>query len=191
MRASLEAEKIRRPTLSDVARQAGVSTNAVSTVLNGSRVGTRVSEATRRRIQEAAVHLQYHPNALARSLKGRRMNTLGVVFYSVDTSPFSSPYFTPILDGIAEAAARHQQDVLLFTGRRWQEAEQSLPVFCDGRCDGLLMVGPLAATGMVEALLERGIPLVLINNRWDTPQASWVDADDVASARLLTAHLLS
>lgn len=186
----MEPEKTRKPTLSDVARQAGVSVNAVSTVINGSRVGTRVSEATRRRIHDAAAHLRYHPNAVARSLKGRRMNTLGVVFYCVDDSPLSSPYTAPILDGIVKAAARHQQDAMLFTGRRWQEAQESLPVFCDGRCDGLLLVGPLAATGIVAALLSRGIPFVQINNRWDDPAACWVDVDDVRAARTLTDYLL-
>lgn len=182
--------KTRTTTLSDVAKHAGVSVNAVSSVINQSRVGTRVSEKTRLRIQASAAELQYHPNAAARRLSGKRMNTLGVIFYRISASPFSNAYFAPILDGIGAAAARHKQDMMLFTGHDWQDSQHSLPIFCDGRCDGLLLVGPHTATDIVDALLERHVPFTLINNRWNDPRASWVDVDDVMAAKQLTTYLL-
>jgi len=184
------ATRTRAATLSDVARRAGVSINAVSSVVNRSRVGTRVSEETRGRIQRAAAELDYHPNAAARRLSGKRMNTLGVVCYRAFQSPFSSAYFAPILDGIGEAAAQHQQDMMLFTGHHWEDAQHSLPLFCDGRCDGLLLIGPHTATDIVGALLDRQMPFTLINNRWDDPRASWVDVDDIAAAAAMTSYLL-
>jgi LacI family transcriptional regulator len=51
----------------------------VSVVLNGARSATRVSDATRARIKEVAERLSYQPNAVARGLTRRRMDTIGVV----------------------------------------------------------------------------------------------------------------
>lgn len=187
---TMTATRTRAATLSDVAKRAGVSINAVSSVVNRSRVGTRVSEETRGRIQAAAAELEYHPNAAARRLSGKRTGTLGVVFYRAFQSPFSSAYFAPILDGIGEAASQHRQDMMLFTGHHWEDAQHSLPFFCDGRCDGLLLIGPHTATDIVGALLDRQVPFTLINNRWEDPRASWVDVDDVAAAAAMTSYLL-
>ena len=50
-------------TLDDIAARAGVSRMAVSVVLNGSRSGTRVSQATRQRILDIAKELNYRPNS--------------------------------------------------------------------------------------------------------------------------------
>src|SRR5438128_12275157 len=68
------------PTLEDVARLAGTNKASVSVVVNGSRSGGGVSEATRRRILAAAQKLQYRPNVVARSLRRRSTNVIG--FYS-------------------------------------------------------------------------------------------------------------
>jgi DNA-binding LacI/PurR family transcriptional regulator len=68
---------------------------AVSVVLNGSRSGTRVSEATRQRIMVAAGELGYRRNGLARSLKRGRTNILG--FYRYFAPGPISPFHTTIV----------------------------------------------------------------------------------------------
>ena len=59
----------KRPTIRDVAREAGVSYATVSRVLNGSGP---VSEKTRTRVMEAVERFHYHPNELARGLVNGR-----------------------------------------------------------------------------------------------------------------------
>jgi len=61
----------------EIAERAETSTMAVSNVLNGARLPTRVSEATRTRILNVAEGLNYTPNAMARL---QRTTTLGVLF---------------------------------------------------------------------------------------------------------------
>ncbi len=90
-------ERSSTPTLQDVAREAGVSAMTVSAVLNGARSGTRVSAATRVRIEEAAARLAYRPNAAARGLSKRRMDTLGVAA-AIDGAV--NLYFLEVLNGI-------------------------------------------------------------------------------------------
>jgi len=64
-------------TLKDVAKEAGVSIATVSKVLRGKQGKIAISEATRRRVLEAAKRLNYHPNIAARRLASRRSNTVG------------------------------------------------------------------------------------------------------------------
>ncbi len=72
--------KSKSATLEDVARHAGVSYQTVSRVLNKS---ANVSEATRRKVEEAIAHLRYVPNRLAQQLVGKQSMTLGLVTTSL------------------------------------------------------------------------------------------------------------
>ncbi|MGD0097903.1 MAG: LacI family DNA-binding transcriptional regulator [Terracidiphilus sp.] len=66
----------RKPTMSDVARLAGVGTMTVSRVLNGT---ANVAEETARRVQTAIEQLQYRPNELARAFRGHRSRCIGLI----------------------------------------------------------------------------------------------------------------
>ena len=63
-------------TLYDVAREAKVSIKTVSRVLNNT---DKVKEDTVKRVKEAMIRLDYHPNATARNLKRRKTDTIGFV----------------------------------------------------------------------------------------------------------------
>jgi LacI family transcriptional regulator len=158
-------------------------------VLNGTRSGTRVSEATRGRIRNAARELGYHPNAVARGLSRRRMDTVGVVF-PAPTRHEVNLYYTPILNGILEVATERRQYTTLCTAQTWPDVEQNLPTYCDGRCDGLLLIGPPAASPIVSELRKRHIPFVLINDTSSDPDVSTVDVDNIGGAFKMVSHLL-
>ena len=85
--------RMRQATLADVARLAGVSPATASRVLNGT--GTRVADALRSRVLEAAEHLHYVPNAHAQALMRRANQTVGVLAFNV-----SNPYFVEITSAI-------------------------------------------------------------------------------------------
>ena len=77
------------PTISEVARQAGVGVATVSRVLNGSPA---VREETRRRVLDAIAALGYAPNPAARALSTGRSLSIGVI----------APFFTrPSVSGYA------------------------------------------------------------------------------------------
>jgi DNA-binding LacI/PurR family transcriptional regulator len=63
-------------TIRDVAKLAGVSLSSVSAVTNGRR---GVSPQLAERVRKAAEALDYHPDHVARSLRGRRTNIIGVI----------------------------------------------------------------------------------------------------------------
>ena len=82
------------PTLSQVARKAGVGTTTVSRVING---GDRVSPETLAHVRRVIESLGYMPSQAARTLKGQRTKTIGLVIPSI-----ADPFFS----SLAEAAQR-------------------------------------------------------------------------------------
>jgi LacI family transcriptional regulator, galactose operon repressor len=113
---------------------------AVSAALNGASTSSRIASETRERILKAAEKLRYRPNAAARALADRRMNTLGVA--AVFEGNELNQYFLEVFNGVLEAAMRHRQNTTVFTMHDWQKDVERLPGFCDGRIDGLILVGP-------------------------------------------------
>src|SRR3569833_2656416 len=76
------------PTVSEVARAAGVGTTTVSRVING---GDRVSPKTLAHVQRVIEAMGYRPNQAARVLKGHRTKSIGLVIPSI-----ADPFFSPV-----------------------------------------------------------------------------------------------
>ena len=89
----------RRPTMTDVARLAGVSQSSVSLVLN-QMVGARIADATRRRVAEAARAIGYELPGLRR--QERSAADRNVIAYLVDEIS-TSPHPVVSLDGARDA----------------------------------------------------------------------------------------
>jgi len=171
--------------MKDIAKVCGVSPATVSYVLNNKSM---IGAETRERVLKAIEELNYRPSAIARGLSSKRMNSLGVVFpYNVD-SPILNPYYAPLLDGIMRVALREHQNTTLYTGHDWVDARSSLPLFQDGRTDGLILISPRVELDIVEALAQTGTPTVVIDD--DDRRVSAVYIDDVAVGRVLTEYLI-
>lgn len=95
---SMVQARATRPTIRDVARQAGVSVATVSRVLNGT---DSARPETARRVLAAVEDLDYVANASARALTTTRTRTLGVVVPSL-----TSPFFMGVAAGIEEQASQ-------------------------------------------------------------------------------------
>ena len=177
-------------SIGEVARKAGVSRATVSRVLNQD-TAILVASVTRERVNRVAVEMGYHPNAVARGLAGKPMNTVGVVMAYDLPSVTSDPYVGPVLDGILETNKRQRQKTLLFTENDWVSALRNVRTYCDGHADGLLLIAPRADSEIVGALKRTGRPFVLVGDSRNDPETSTVDVDNVGMAETLTAHLVA
>jgi DNA-binding LacI/PurR family transcriptional regulator len=176
------------PTIIDVARESGVSVATVSYVLND---GPRpVRPATRQRVLDAVRRLGYHPNAMARGLVRRRMDTLGVLFGAIEPGIVTNPYAVGVLAGVFLTAAETGQSITLFT-QPWVSAEESTAPFRDRRTDGVLMIAPLTDSDMLPAVAGLDVPLVVISPAVAADGIISVDVDNIEGARLATEHLLA
>ncbi|MEK8045230.1 LacI family DNA-binding transcriptional regulator [Ideonella margarita] len=175
-------------TLADVGREAGVSAMAASTVLNGARTSTRISDETRQRILAAADKLQYRPNATARGLAERRLNTIGLA--TTLSGNELNQYFLEVFNGVIEAAAAAGQNTTVFAMPDWQQVGSRLPAICDGRIDGLILLAPLINPDDAAQLPDH-TPFVAIHANHAMPGVGNVASDEEAGAHAMVAHMLS
>ncbi len=148
---------MRRATITDVAREAGVSPSTASVVFSGK---TPVSAQTRERVLAAAASLGYTgPDPRAASLRRGRSGIVGVVFRDRLGTVFRDPVTTVMMDGLADAVGHLGAGLLLLRddGSGGEPALNSAPV------DAVVLLGWSA--GMLASLATvraRGLPVVVI-----------------------------
>lgn len=175
-------------TIRDVARACGRSHMTVSNVLNNR---DSVSETTRAVVLEAMKRLNFQPNAIARGLNRKPMNTIGIVLPNAYEAPTAHPYYSLLLDGIMGAAVALGTDVITYTGSLWSEGTEGLQPYRDGRSDGLLVISPAVDSSLVSYLIESQCAFVCIGDHYAEPEVSCVCIDDVHSQTVLVEHLIS
>ena len=119
--------------IKEVAALAGVSTTTVSHVINETRF---VAEETRERVFAAMRDLNYAPSLVARSLKVKETNSIGML---VTTS--SNPFFAEVVRGVERYC--FEQGYNLMLGNTEGQAETALSylkMMLRKRVDGLLPV---------------------------------------------------
>lgn len=159
---------VKRVTIRDVAREAGVSIALVSFVMNRHNRRAdgkeyRVNEDTVKRILEVAERLDYHPNVAASSLRSGKTRTIGVV-----VSDIANRFFSDIVRRIENVACESGYSVIFAsTDEKADKFEHMLGVMTNKGVDGLILapcdggeeaVRRVAATGMPVVLLDRDVP---------------------------------
>jgi DNA-binding LacI/PurR family transcriptional regulator len=174
----------RRATIADVAREAGVSPSTASVVFSGR---TPVSDATRRRVRDAAERLGYTgPDPRAASLRRGRSGIVGVIIEGRLGTVFSDPVMTLQMDGLTEGVARVGAGVLLLRDRGEGEAEPSL---ITSPMDAAVLIGCNARMReSLQVLRARGVPVVVIEGDGGegVPQ---IRLDNRDAQRQLASHL--
>jgi LacI family transcriptional regulator len=170
-------------TIGDVARRAGVSTATVSRVLAG--VG-RARPETRERILEAARELGYRPSAVARSLKLRTTQTLGLIITDIE-----NPFFPQLVRAVEDVAREHGFALLLCNATDDPDREASyLDLLVDRRVDGVVIAVSGLGARHGEWLAEPPLPVVLVNTVAPGLPHPSIASDNVDGGRQAAAHLL-
>jgi DNA-binding LacI/PurR family transcriptional regulator len=179
--------RVPRPTIEDVALEAGVHRSTVSRALTGSGP---VSPENRARVLEAAKKLDYHPNTMAGALKSRRLTTWGLLSFWYLAPTSIDHYYAKILAGLLDAASRSGQRLLLenIVGR-FDQTPGAMRFCHDASLAGVAVVAPRTTEAALADLKRLAIPSVLVAYRPRDPELSFVDLDNVAATRLLVEHL--
>jgi DNA-binding LacI/PurR family transcriptional regulator len=176
------------PTIKDVARASGVCPATVSQVLHNGR--RPVHALTRERVIKAARELDYRPNAIARGLARKRMNTVGVVFLHDSGNPNANPFLISVLSGILAVNTARNQQTTLCTMSGWDNSLDHLSDLCDGRCDGIIILVPPSESPLVDALRKRNVPLAIVSGNSLHENTCEVDIDHAGGAYAMTMFLL-
>lgn len=167
----------------DVARAAGVSANTVSLVVRDSPL---VAHATKERVREVIDRLGYRPHAAAAALRSTRSHTLG--FLVPEVKEASRDVFRHQLLSAITTRARAADHYLLVD--TFVEAGRALALLDSGRIDGAVVDWRIPDP-VLERLVARGAPVVLVGRDAGDLPVSWVKADEEGGAREAGRHLLA
>ncbi|WP_306417646.1 LacI family DNA-binding transcriptional regulator [Halomonas heilongjiangensis] len=173
----------RRATILEVARAAGASKTSVSRYFGGER--ERLSRELQGRIAEAARRLGYHPNQMARGLKGGRSRLIGMLVADI-----RNPFSVAVMHGV-EQACREQGLSLLVCNTDNDPAQERdhLALLASYRVEGLVVNAAGSPDRELQGLAEQGIPLVLLDRELGEVEAEVVGLDNARAVDLALDHL--
>ncbi|MDY7528732.1 MULTISPECIES: LacI family DNA-binding transcriptional regulator [unclassified Cryobacterium] len=176
------------PTVTDVARVAGVSRQTVSNVMNTPGI---VKADTRARVEAAISALGYRPHASARRLRTRRSSTIGIRLDPM-IDGISGSVLDRFLHALTEQADARGLRVLLFTATSPEDEISQFRRLNDGAdVDGFVLTSTTADDPRTEWLLEQGIAFVTFGRPWRSddftaPRHPWVDVDGYSGLHAAT-----
>lgn len=153
---------MRKTTLRDVAKEAGVSVATVSYVLNNVSKQS-ITEETKQRVYAAANKLNYVQNLTAKALSLGKTNVLGLLFVSppksITPKPLSYGVFLDQLERICRAHGYH----LLVT--QIDPMNPSFEVIEERKLDGAFLINAMEQSFLsISSQLQYGSPLILIDS---------------------------
>ena len=177
-------KKTKRPTIDDVARQAGVSISTVSRVLNQS---APVEDEKVKKVRQAIKILNYEPQAAARILASQKTQTIGLLLPLI-----SGDYFADVLRGVERGVIEGGYDLLIhstFTDIRPKSPYRR--VLGEHNTDGLIVFSDSLDENELIRLDSMQFPVVLLHR--SSPQHLKIPSITVENkngAKQIVEHLI-
>jgi DNA-binding LacI/PurR family transcriptional regulator len=178
----------RRATLASLAAELKVSRTTISNAYNRP---DQLSDALRERVLATAKRLGYAgPDPVARSLRTRKAGAVGLVITEPLTYSFSDPAALDFVAGLAQSCEELGQGLLFVAvGPSRSVAEGTASVLAAG-VDGFVVYSAAGDDPYLQVVLQRRLPLVVVDQPKDVPGASRVGIDDRAAMRQIADHVL-
>jgi len=176
-------------TIRDVAERSGFASATVSIVLNNAPLARYIPDTTKGRIQRAAADLGYRPNLFARSLRGRRSHTVGVMVFDM-----TDPYCTLVLRGIENTLYQSSfLPILTDVHNERSRFERYLEMLLDRHIEGLVVLANwlFVDINVLADLEKNNIPTAIVGRELKTGNISSVIVDNNSGARAALEHLYS
>jgi DNA-binding LacI/PurR family transcriptional regulator len=174
---------LKRVTIADVSKATGVSTGAISRILNNDP-SLNVREETKALVRETILKLGYSPNPQARGLRTSRSGTIAMIVPEIN-----SPAFPAIILG-AQEAAREKSYSMLLGGIGEEGEDPNLParILERNRVDGFLVSTGYREREQFDAIKSLSAPVVLVN-RYVDEAVPYVILDDAEGVRAMVHYL--
>lgn len=177
------------PTIYDVAKLADVSPKTVSRVLNGEPV---VAEETRSRVLAAMKQLDYHPNAIAASLKRQRSNIIGFVVPYGSEFVFQDPNMMEQLRGVHDVVTQAGYDLLISVPVNRKDAlSELLRLVRNKNVDGVILYPTAGVERIIKELNQKNFKYVTLERYREDQQTNYVRINTVAGVYQAARYLLA
>lgn len=171
-----------RITLKNIANQANVSVRTVGRVLNNS---PSVEKKTREKIKKILENSNYQPNLIARGLKSKITNTIGLIYID-----FGSGMFNKIVKGIELEAEKNNYSLIVADSRYSDEIqEKNIINFINRMVDGLIIL-PCSSNFSYLQKFSNIIPIVNLLQMPDHTDSYWVSNDNLIRTNLAVDYLV-
>lgn len=170
-------------TISQIAKEAGVSKTAVSFAFNDP---SQLAPGTVKHIREIAERLGYTPDPIARSMTTRRTNALGLLLPQDIATSMSNPFYTQFIRGMGKICGRAGLTLMLVPPL-WGSMMKAIP---HATVDGFVVVGLEVDRGEILLMRQRDMPFVMVDSEAPADVPS-VNVDDRSGARAVMRHVLS
>lgn len=179
-------------TLAGISERSGVSVSAVSRILAGKKLHT-FTEETIQRVRKVAAELRYRPNRLVRGIQTGQTGLVGVVI------PAHGHFYSQVLAGIHDALVESDRvPVVLWskedaTQQKGRSELEQIHALVDLRVEGIILkpVFDAASDQYFQEIIERNIPLVVVDRGLPRTNCSFVGSDDEVGMALIIDHFSS
>ena len=169
-----------------MAEQLGLSATTVSRVLSGQAQRYRISKKTETAVRRLAAQANFSPNRVARGLRLRRTESIGLVIPDV-----SNPFFAGIAREIALGARQCRYSVIVCDSQESDDVEmESLDLLRGRGVEGIVLCPVGRSAEHLARFEEEELPIVLADRYFPGLRLPYVASDNVGGAREATTHLL-
>lgn len=171
---------MRKVTIKDVAREAGVSISAVSKALNNSG---EINEKTKENILNVAKHMNYIPNINGRNLKAKETKTIGLFVTSM-----TGNFFEILTDSALQCCERNGYDLNVFF---YKNPETLVAALMNQRLDGSIILNPSLEQEHIELIKKYQLPVVFLDREESGKNIGSVLFDSYQEGETAAKYLLS
>jgi LacI family transcriptional regulator len=176
----------KKVSLKDIATKVGVSTALVSYVMNGLEKEKRVGHEVVEKIREAARDLNYQPNQIARSLRKGSTNTIGLIVADI-----ANPFFAHLARIIEDEAIKYNYVVIIGSSdENFSKSESLAETLLNRQVDGFIIVPAEGCNQQIESLLQKELPVVLIDRYFPELNTNYVVLDNYRATFEATSYLV-
>jgi DNA-binding LacI/PurR family transcriptional regulator len=176
-------------TLYDVARLAAVSPKTVSRVINEPQL---VTEETREKVNAAIKKLDYHPNAIAASLKRKCSNVIGFVVPYGSDFVFQDPNMMEQLRGVHDLLTTEGYDVLISAPIYKRDAlNEAIRLVKHRSVDGVILYPSAGIDQIINEFNEKNFYYVTLGLCFEEQKTNYVDINVTPGAYAATKYLIS
>jgi LacI family transcriptional regulator len=177
---------MKKISIKDIAKNAGVSITTVSIVLNGNGPDRKISQEMIKKIMDEAEHLNYRPNQFAKSLRTGKTFTLGLIVDDI-----SNFFFGHLAKTVEEEANKLGYTVMFCSSNNDEGKSRSvLGSLLNKQMDGYIIAPTASMLVEIQQLVEEEIPFVLIDRFFPNFAASYITLDNYKGSFDSVTHLV-
>lgn len=174
------APYMKRVTIKDIAKIAGVSYSTVSRALAGS---SSISEETRSKIEQICQEQGYYRNALAGSLTGNKTNVIGVIVPDI-----TNPYYSELSLNIEKAAYRNGYSIILVNScHKEKTVSDQFDFLISHQVDGIILANSTNEASKLVKKYSGILPTILLGDSFNAVDA--IDICTVSTDNYVGGHM--